>query len=345
MAVADTNDRIELMGAPGSPYTRKMLAYLRYRHIPYAMRWGGIRNAPDDLPKPKVQLLPTFFFKDDAGELEAVVDSTPIIRRLESEYDGRSCIPDDPALAFINYLIEDYGDEWLTKAMFHYRWAYQADIDNAGPLLVYWSEPTLAQDQAEQAAAMFSTRQIDRLYVVGSNEITGETIESSYKRLLAVLDTLITEQGYVLGDRPSSADFALYGQLTQLGLVDPTPAGIMNSEKQRVRAWIDRVDDLSGLDDSGSWLSVDDAKTRLNPLLSEIGRFYAPVLLANAKAIMAGEDSFETEVDGRAWSQPSFPYQAKCLQWINEAFGALSDADQARVRELLDGTGCETLLL
>ena len=25
---------VELMGAPGSPYTRKMLALMRYRHIP-----------------------------------------------------------------------------------------------------------------------------------------------------------------------------------------------------------------------------------------------------------------------------------------------------------------------
>lgn len=345
MAVADTNDRIELLGAPGSPYTRKMLAYLRYRHIPYAMRWGGQLNAPDHFPKPKVQLMPTFFFKDADGELEAVVDSTPIIRRLESDYDGRAALPDDPVMGFVNYLIEDYADEWLTKAMFHYRWAYQADIDNAGPLLVYWANPTLVQDQAEQMAAMFSKRQIDRLYVVGSNDVTGETIESSYIRLLDILDTLITDQGYVLGTRPSSADFALYGQLTQLALVDPTPAAIMNSEKQRVRAWVDRVDDLSGVDVDNGWLTVDDAQSTLNPLLSEIGRVYAPVLLANAQAVMAGQDSFEAQVDGRAWSQPSFPYQAKCLQWINEAFGALSSEDQARARDILEGTGCEALLL
>ncbi|HBP14871.1 MAG TPA: glutathione S-transferase, partial [Gammaproteobacteria bacterium] len=56
------------------------------------------------------------------GELEAVVDSTPIIRRLESEIPGRSVIPEDPVIRFLDYLLEDYGDEWLTKAMFHYRW-------------------------------------------------------------------------------------------------------------------------------------------------------------------------------------------------------------------------------
>ena len=183
------------------------------------------------------------------------------------------------------------------------------------------------------------------LYVVGSNDVTAETIESSYVRLLGLLESLITDQGYLLGNRPSSADFALYGQLTQLILVEPTSAALSRKHSTRVRAWIDRVDDLSGLAPSDDeWLSRDEAGTVLAPLLSEIGRVYTPFLLANAEAAMAGEKSFETEIDGRAWTQPTFPYQAKCLQWIREAFAALSGQDQASVRAICEGTGCEPLL-
>ena len=32
-------------------------------------------------------------------------------------------------------VIEDYADEWLTKAMFRYRWNYEADIETAGEIL------------------------------------------------------------------------------------------------------------------------------------------------------------------------------------------------------------------
>ena len=96
-------DRIALSGAPGSPYTRKMLGVLRYRRIAYSFM---LPNNPRlrDLPRPKVQLLPTFYLPDDQGELQAVTDSTPLIRRFEKAYPGRSLIPPDPALAFLNEL-------------------------------------------------------------------------------------------------------------------------------------------------------------------------------------------------------------------------------------------------
>jgi glutathione S-transferase len=338
-------ERLELMGAPGSPYTRKMIALLRYRHIDYAVRWGGHQNPPAGYPQPKVNLLPTVYFANGAGGLKAEVDSTPIIRRLEAEYRGRSVIPNNPLLAFLCYLLEDFGDEWMTKQMFHYRWAHQADAENAAPLLVYWSVPTLEEDAANQMAAMFAKRQIGRLYVVGSNEVTAETIESSYARLMHIFDTLFQKQGYVLGKRPSAADFAIYGQLTQLAIVEPTSAAVASRISPRVRAWLDRVEDLSGLDpESDDWVNLDEIGDTLSPLLTEIGRVYVPFLLANAAAAHAGAKSFETEIDGRAWTQPTFPYQAKCLEWIREQFVGLPADDQQAVRDLFETTDCSALL-
>jgi glutathione S-transferase len=244
-------DRLELSGAAGSPYTRKMIGVLRYRHIPYSVYWGN-GNIPDGYPEPKVRLLPTFFFRDgEDGERVAVTDSTPIIRRLETKYEGRSVIPTDPTLQFLNTLIEDYADEWLTKAMFHFRWAHEADWKNAAPLLVYWGLNTAPKDIADTMGTQFATRQIDRLYVVGSNDITAETIENSYTRLVALLDTLIQKRGFVLGARPSSADFAIYGQMTQLAAVDPTAAALTRATSMRVRAWVDIMEDLSGLTHRG----------------------------------------------------------------------------------------------
>ena len=227
--------RLELLGSPGSPYSRKMISALRYRHIPFSVFWGD-KQVPEGYPVPKVRLLPTFYFPDGpSGEVVPVTDSTPIIRRLESEYSERSIIPDAPALSFLNELIEDFADEWLTKAMFHFRWSHEADWKNAQSLLIYWGMNTAPRELADEIGAKFARRQIDRLYVVGSNEVTASTIDDSYARLVKILDRLIEKNGFVLGSRPSSGDFALFGQLSQLAVIEPTSAGITQTVSQRVR--------------------------------------------------------------------------------------------------------------
>ena len=180
--------------------------------------------------------------------------------------------------------------------------------------------------------------------MVGSNNVTAQTIETSYTRLIACLDKLITRKGFVLGSRPSSADFALYGQLTQLAIVEPTSAAITNEISPRIRAWIDLMDDLSGLpaDDAG-WVSRESASSDLHDLLCEIGRTYVPAMLANAAAIAAHRDSFETLIDGRAWSQPVFKYQAKCLDALKRAYALLTPSDRSAVAAILADTGCGAL--
>ena len=59
---------LRLMGAPGSPCTRKMRGPLRYRRIAHeVMQMGGLEAK--DLPRARRPLAPTFFLPDEAGEL------------------------------------------------------------------------------------------------------------------------------------------------------------------------------------------------------------------------------------------------------------------------------------
>lgn len=338
---------VELIGSPGSPYTRKMIALLRYRRIPYHIIWGDVTTqlTKREIPVPRLPFLPTFLYQDEAGNSVPRSDSTPIIRDLEQAFAGRSVIPDDPALAFIDYLLEDFADEWCTKYMFHYRWHFDADADNAGSLLPTYHNVTLPEADWKQFKDIFTERQVGRLRYVGSNDETAPIIDASYRRLLQALEDHFGELPFLLGRRPGAGDFALFGQLSQLVGCDPTSRTITHEMSIRTVGWTGLVEDLSGLDpQQADWPATEQLPATLKGILTEVGRVYVPALLANAKAVQAGEKHWQAQIDGANWSQQAFPYQAKCLGWIDAEYAALNDADRARVDTLLAGTGCEAML-
>jgi hypothetical protein len=116
------------------------------------------------------------------------------------------------------------------------------------------------------------------------------------------------------------------------------------AEAPRVYAWCDVIDDLSGREvGDADWSSRDAVPEMLPGLLSEIGRTYAPFLLANAEALERGDAQVECEIDGRKWVQKPFPYQGKCLRWLREQYASLAPGDRTFVDASLSGTGCEAL--
>lgn len=337
-----TTPRLRILGIHGSPYSRKMLAALRYRRIPHS--WIVRDSVEDhDLPRAKVFLLPQVI--EGEGDAATVrTDSTPILRDLDRRHPARRVRPADPVVALIDAILEDFADEWVTKAMFHYRWAFAPDIAQARQVLPRWSRPDRSDDEVQFGGAMFAERQIGRLSVVGSNATTAPVIEESYRRTLVLLSNHLADQRFLMGGRPGACDLAMYGQLTQLARFDPTPMAIAHEIAPRVVAWVDFVEDMSGLEPKDEdWTTRDRVAPTLRELLMEVGRVYVPFLLANAAAITAGAKSVECMIDGRPWTQQPFPYQAKCLGWLRDEYIALTEPDRRFAAALLAGTGCDAL--
>lgn len=336
---------LQLGGGYGSPYSLKMRAVLRYRQIPFTWVLRGSKD--DRLPPVPVRLIPVVAFPDHQGEYtEAMIDSSPQIMRLETMFAERSLVPTDPVVAFIDYLIEDYGDEWVTKAMYHYRWYYDDAIDKAAKLLPLDQNLQVADSDWAGMQHYITDRQIGRMALVGSTEANRPIIEDSYKRLLDLMSTGLCERTFLLGDRPGRGDFGLFGQLRQLVGWDPESARIAIDRAPRVAHWVDMTDDLSWWSVTGNdgWVGRNEIPATTVALLHEIGRTYAPFMIANADALQSGADEMVCEIDGQEYRQGPFAYQGKCLVWLREQYAALGSTDRAAVDTLLADTGCEPLL-
>jgi len=336
-----SNAPLVVYGTDCSYYTGKLETYLRAKGIAYRLEPFNERNMRRAARHTGVVQIPQVECPDGSW----LADTTPILAYLERTQPEPSFTPRDPATAFAALLIEDYADEWLNKAMFHYRWHYDADIEKAGDILPRWRGISAPEEAMRAAKAQFARRQIDRLYVVGSNPTTTPVIEDSYLRFLAAFEAHLAVAPFLTGARPGASDFGVYGQLTQLAHFDPTPEALTLARARRVYAWVDIVDDLSGLEpEDAGWFTRDTLPATLHALLAEVGRVHVPALLANARALKAGAGRVETEIDGRAWVQQPFPYQGRCLQWLRESFHALAPADRERVRALLEPAGVKLAL-
>jgi len=318
-----------LHGALGSPYSMKMRALMRYRRIPFV--WVQDFAARQGLfQRVKAPVIPLL----EAADGSVSNDSTPMIYALEAAHQGRSVVPENEADAFLAFLIEDFADEWGTKAMFAYRWLREVDQVQMSRWLAFDSMPGVGRAMQEGFAQQFRERQVGRMGIVGCTAENDPLIVASTRRLLETLEAHCSQGMFLFGGRPSLAEFSLYGQLSQLA-VDPTPQAMMRAEFPYAYRWLAHVEDLSGVE--GAWGQRSPAVAEL---LGLIGEVYLPFLVANAAAVASGAGQMEFAGLGHAYSQPPFKYQVKCLTALREAYVALSAEARAGLEPLLRATGC-----
>jgi glutathione S-transferase len=230
-------------------------------------------------------------------------------------------------------LIEEFGDEWGNKWMFHYRWAREADQISGSERIA--AAMSGAQGEAlAKAAAGVRERMVGRVWFVGSNAQTASQIEESFVDSVAQIERHLAGRPYLFGSRPAFGDFAMWGQIYN-AYTDPTPGGILRASAPNVVAWCQRMLEPKAEGPFESWASL--APTLAPLLVEHVGRRFLPWSHANAKAIAEGAEEFSVELAGRTWTQKPQKYHAKSLRALREKYAAA--ASQALDRALAE-VGC-----
>lgn len=332
------DDPYELVGSNTSPYSRKLHAILRYRRIPHVWRLRRMNMSPA-IEAVRPQLMPMLRFP---GTDQYRVDSTPLAYALEQRHpQARSILPPDPADQFICHLIEDFADEWCTKMMYYLRWVEEPTARFAATWIIQDWMPDAIGSKRTQMEQMIYERQRKRLELV-AGQGNGDIIKADFHALLDILGPYLSGSRFLFGNRPSLADFAIYGQLTTM-IVDPLPQAMIRERAPGLEFWVFSVDDASGIE--GEWQPALPAAAMVRRQLLEIvGRSYLPFLAANATALDADREQFELEIGSKTYRQAPFGYQAKCYAEIRARWSALADAERASLSPLLDETGCLNFL-
>ncbi|MGH6985945.1 MAG: glutathione S-transferase N-terminal domain-containing protein [Caulobacteraceae bacterium] len=323
-----------IFGSEMSPYSVKVRSYFRYKEIPHLWAPRNAQNEETYRKAARLPLVPTVVTPKSVG----VQDSTPIIEALEAEFPSPTIHPPSPELAFLSALIEEFGDEWGNKLMFHHRWHDELDQRASALILARLSLPDGAAEQIESLAQAVRTRMSGRGAFVGSSQETAPLITKYYFELIDILQGHLAGRRYLFGARPAFADFGLALQLYEAS-IDPTCGSIMRARGLNVLDWCLRMVEP---DATGPFEEWDSLRATLTPLLAYVGRTFLPWSAANAEAMEAGAQTFAVDLAGDRYVQSPQKYHAKSLRALREKY--LKVSELAGLDAILDECGCRRFL-
>ncbi len=317
-----------------SYFSGKVRAYLRFKQRAGALGPGfeDILATPDLLvglllPKSGSSAVPQLQAPDGTW----IQDSSEIIDFCEAAHPEVAVVPDaatSPRQRLVSYVIELLADEWLLVPGFWERWYYSEDgrePSHRGFNEQQWGAMLAAGElgaaRREAGAAFFEdamgisqSRSAPRgvyagLVHLGCDERTEMAWWASLSNVLAILENHFLVHDYVLGGRPSLADFALLGPLYAHVYRDAVAGFELRTRFPLVAEWVERANGEGALNarcwgqklysvdeggalvgrpatsDGGEWLPEDAVPQTLLPLLGVFFDEMWPVLKRSAATL------------------------------------------------------------
>jgi glutathione S-transferase len=275
-----------LWGAAHSFYTGKIRSYLVKKGVAFREVYP---THPDFHAKivPAVGLMVVPILEAPDGQI--LQDTTDMIEHIEARWPQPLLIPDTPVQRAVAWLLGAFGSEGLLPAGMHYRWSYRAQQEDFlraefGRIAYAGTDRAERRIAGEQLMNYFN----GFLPFLGVTPDSAPTVEAAYLELLDALDSHFQHHPYLLGGRPSIADFGFMAPLFAHLARDPVPATLMKNVAPNVYRWTERMN-APGIADGEfhghleTYLSDDAIPATLEPVLRLMFQDWGAELLANAE--------------------------------------------------------------
>ncbi|MFT5415330.1 MAG: glutathione S-transferase [Gammaproteobacteria bacterium] len=352
-----THEKPILWGAPGSGYTGRIRSYLLKKGVDHQQIFpGNPRFHEEIIPLIGYFVMPVMELTD--GTL--IQDSTDTLLYFEQQQPENSLIPESPQQRAIAWLLAFFGSEMVLKIGMHYRWTY-LDDDRS------FAEATFAHFFSHQRDRDLQRKDVGPImaFFDGFLEhlaVTKETIpaiEESYLALLDGLNAHFLQWPYLLGGRPSPADFGLVVMMFAHLSRDPTSSQIMKQHAPQVYRWTERMFEIGIVDGEFAdfppeYMANDTLPDTLLPVLRYFFEDNGPEILGMVNTFNAWCDSqtdlksgtpLRTDPDTVS-AHPmlgSFTYESRGATFHRQTFASALYCFQRALDEieLLEGTGRE----
>ena len=282
-------------GLTRSYFTRKVTGYLDYTDRPWRLEPCPPNAHPEAEAAGWTGGIPVVTTPDG----DVMWDSTSIIEHLDlATAADRRVLPDDPTLRFLAHLLDDFSDEWFYRPAVGSRWSYPANTEPAG-----W------QIAEELSAVAGMPGGIVRSLVVETMTaslprlgVTPENIDTWMAEVLVPWLTVLQAhlgEGYLLGDRPSLADFAVFGANEAHFVADVYCRELADEHGPAVVAHTHRLL-MPQRQTFGDWMDAATISDTLVEVVAQAGRHYLPWVAeatVNGSATIELADGVTTTID------------------------------------------------
>lgn len=334
-------------GWQASYFAGKIRGYLNYKGVDYTEKNISLFDMLVKIPKHTGRVaMPAVETKQG----EWFCDTPLIMEELEKRHPVPVVKADGPVQNFVAELFQNWVDDvWMPVAI-HSRWSFDENYEavnreEGGKSFLPFAPRFIRNAVSDKVFKGNMQSALPRMGVIPENF---ELLEAWVCHLLDVFETHFSQHGYLLGERPTVADFGLLGPMLGHLNRDPWPKREWLDPRPNLQRWVEKMG--RGDKARGDLLPNDEIPSTLMPVIDIIFSEYFSVMettvaeiskIVETKQLKSGDALPRTTeridmpmMDGQ-YKRGSFTYSVWRMQRLQKKVAAYSAEDKNRLNAWL----------